>query len=188
MVFGFGLPYTACTRTPFSRNMLFVGVPPRDIFLQLTRVLPDGTTLVERKRAALLAFIGDTAAVAAELAGLIRAGEHDVEALVAARRAVALADSDAGTSASDDFALRRVVLQELQDAIVATTRAWIQRLDMVLGLQRMAVVNEDFKLDRRELGAQNWAGAVAVKERPHARWPDLRYVLQQDAQTRERIR
>ena len=25
MVFGFGLPYTACTRTPFSRNMLFVG-------------------------------------------------------------------------------------------------------------------------------------------------------------------
>ena len=34
-IFGFGMPYTLLTRTPFSDNMLFIGVPPKDIFEKL---------------------------------------------------------------------------------------------------------------------------------------------------------
>ena len=31
-IFGFGIPYTAFTRTPFKADIAIVGVPPRDIF------------------------------------------------------------------------------------------------------------------------------------------------------------
>ena len=34
-IFGFGMPYTLLTRTLFSDNMLFIGVPPKDILEKL---------------------------------------------------------------------------------------------------------------------------------------------------------
>ena len=49
-VFGFGIPYTALTRTPFKRNIAIVGVPPRDIYEALFVEDEHGRDMLERKR------------------------------------------------------------------------------------------------------------------------------------------
>ena len=47
---GFGLPYTSCTRIPFRRNMYFVCVPARDIFVALRTPDAHGMTAIDVKR------------------------------------------------------------------------------------------------------------------------------------------
>ena len=47
---GFGLPYTSCTRSPFRRNMYFVCVPARDIFVTLRTPDAHGMTAIDVKR------------------------------------------------------------------------------------------------------------------------------------------
>ena len=49
-VFGFGIPYTALTRTPFKRNIAIVGVPPRDIYEAIFVEDENGRDMLERKR------------------------------------------------------------------------------------------------------------------------------------------
>ena len=49
-VFGFGIPYTAFTRTPFKRDIAIVGVPPRDIFEAIFHRTDDTPSMLERKR------------------------------------------------------------------------------------------------------------------------------------------
>ena len=83
--FGFGLPYTLCTRTPYRHNIWFVGVPPRDIFLLLVATDSEGKTLVDRKREELQAMLLRPGAVRAELQQRIDAGEFDLEQLARER-------------------------------------------------------------------------------------------------------
>ena len=79
-IFGYGLPYTMCTRTPFRNNMLFVGVPPRDIFERLVSRV-NGKTAVDRKREALERVLSDENLLDHELQQRIDASEFDLGAL-----------------------------------------------------------------------------------------------------------
>ena len=54
---GYGLPYTIATRTPFLDNIHFVGVPPRDIYLSLLKVDENGMNKIQRKRAELVEML-----------------------------------------------------------------------------------------------------------------------------------
>ena len=49
-IWGFGIPYTAFTRTPFKKDIAIVGVPPRDIFAALFFETKDTPSMVQRKR------------------------------------------------------------------------------------------------------------------------------------------
>ena len=113
-VFGFGLPYTACTRTPFTHNMLFVGVPPHDIFLKSTSIDKDGKTLVDRKKAELEVFADDDVALTAEIMQRIRAGVFDLEAMIAERAVTESTSMVDPSSVHDTDALRSAIIDELK--------------------------------------------------------------------------
>ena len=49
-IFGFGIPYTAFTRTPFKANIAIVGVPPRDIFEAIFFKDETGSSMLTRKQ------------------------------------------------------------------------------------------------------------------------------------------
>ena len=58
--FGYGLPYTMATRTPHRQNILFVGVPPKDVFERLVRKDPNSNlTLIDQKRKELESELED---------------------------------------------------------------------------------------------------------------------------------
>ena len=52
-IFGFGIPYTAFTRTPLKENIAIVGVPPRDIYAALFRTDDAGQNMLDRKKSDL---------------------------------------------------------------------------------------------------------------------------------------
>ena len=49
-IFGFGIPYTASTRTPFKANIAIVGVPPRGIFEAIFFKDETGSSMLTRKQ------------------------------------------------------------------------------------------------------------------------------------------
>ena len=59
-VFGFGIPYTALTRTPFKRNIAIVGVPPRDIYEALFVEDEHGRDMLVRKRDEIDQLLAET--------------------------------------------------------------------------------------------------------------------------------
>ena len=62
-IWGFGIPYTAFTRTPFKADIALVGVPPRDIFSAIFASSPDEPSLIMRKRREIEATLLDVATV-----------------------------------------------------------------------------------------------------------------------------
>ena len=145
---GFGLPYTACSRTPFRHNILCVGVPPLDVFRRLTEVSADGTTLVDRKRVALEQLLQDDAALHTLVMERVHTGEHSIATLIAERRAKATSTGDVAIAALPHEALHGLVIAEFTEKLKQHTRAWVQRLDMRSGLERMASVSEDVQVPR----------------------------------------
>ena len=77
-IFGYGLPYTICTRTPYRHNMLFVGVPPKDIFEELVRV-DDGLTAVDRQRLKLQGILADDTLLERELEKRLDTGKFNLD-------------------------------------------------------------------------------------------------------------
>ena len=76
-IFGFGLPYTLATRTPFKENIHFVGVPPQDIFAAILRKGPDGLNAVERKQREVRWIASSPDALEKILQDKISSGELD---------------------------------------------------------------------------------------------------------------
>ena len=72
--FGFGMPYTLLTRTLFSSNMLFVGVPPKDIYEAILTRLAD-------KRRTVQVLLEDESALESSLRARIQSGEFDLSAI-----------------------------------------------------------------------------------------------------------
>ena len=66
-MFGFGVPYTMLTRTPFEDIIYFVGVPPEDIFRKLDAEDEHGQTPISREHIRLAALISDPMEISAEL-------------------------------------------------------------------------------------------------------------------------
>ena len=82
-IFGYGMPYTMMTRTPFRRNMLFIGVPPKDVYDRLVQK-SDGKTPVDRKREEVARILQDDQLLQEELNNRIAEGEFDLDKLAAA--------------------------------------------------------------------------------------------------------
>ena len=84
-IFGFGLPYTMCTRTPWEENLYFVGVPPYDI---LDRILTktNGKNLVQQKRSELETLLQDSARLELELQRRIDIGMIDLSKIAESLR------------------------------------------------------------------------------------------------------
>ena len=58
-IFGFGIPYTAFTRTPFKADIAIVGVPPRDIFATLFYSDANTPSMLDKKRQEIAATLLD---------------------------------------------------------------------------------------------------------------------------------
>ena len=66
-MFGFGVPYTMMTRTPFEDNIYFVGAPPEDIFHILDAKDERKETPITKEHKRLKALLADPLQVSAEL-------------------------------------------------------------------------------------------------------------------------
>ena len=166
MTFGFGLPYTMCTRTPWQHNMWFVGVPPRDIFLAMFSVGADGCTLVSRKREEVEAFLQDPVSIPSLVQARIRSGEYILQEMSCAP------DQSIPT-------LESAVRKEMQD--------WHQRLDEKSALRAMCEITYGFKVQKPALADGSWVAAVTTHASASARWPCLQQVLQGDDENRVRL-
>ena len=84
-IFGFGLPYSMCTRTPWEEILYFVGVPPYDV---LDRILlkVDGKNRVERKRSELDLLLSDHSLLELEVQRRIDIGMYDLSLIAASFR------------------------------------------------------------------------------------------------------
>ena len=118
--FGFGMPYTLLTRTPFSSNMLFVGVPPKDIYEAILTRLAD-------KRRTVQVLLDDESALESSLRARIQSGEFDLSAIG-----------------------KRLVECDAFDHLMAMLRKWNEsyyaRLTLEAGHAAMLRVSEGFKL------------------------------------------
>ena len=184
--FGYGLPYTLVTRTPFRHNMSFIGVPPSDVLARLLHRDAKGLTLVGKKKASLAALLADDSALLALRDARITSGEFDIDALArawladdtAAARGSAVAASSTQPSPGQLAAAVDAVLDDLLLRLRGSIQAWHDRLDVAAGLRAMCTVSEGFSYTDR--------GIVPWRNRQNL-WADLAGVLQQDAATRTRI-
>ena len=152
---GYGLPYTLATRTPFVHNIHFVGVPPRDIYESLLERGADGLNKIERKKQEIDKLLHDDAALHAEVHRRIQQGEFK----------------------NTDNAAAEIIFKKVVDYY----HAWSARLDMLDGLQNMTEVSTAFKVNRSELQRGNWKHSVlpysSQTKSEEERWPTLKQVL-----------
>ena len=169
MVFGFGLPYTLFTRTPWRHNMWFVGVPPRDIYHYLLQGDASGNCAVDHKRSEVLSLLQDSTRLHDIVAERVSNGELDVEALLQTM------SSQSALSTED---LRAEALRGLVATLREQLQNWADRLNTRDGIFCMCACTGTFKINHAALKARAWTAAVAPHDRAYARWPDLAEVLQ----------
>ena len=90
-IFGFGMPYTLLTRTPFSDCMLFIGVPPKDIFEHILSYDPQKLNYLDRKRAEINGILTDPTALSRIVNEKAASGEFDLQTI---GKALLAADAD----------------------------------------------------------------------------------------------
>ena len=135
-VFGYGLPYTMCTRTPYRHNMMFVGVPPLDLFRALVRN-ENGLTAVDRQRIQLRAILDDDKLMDAEVDKRIEAGEFNLHQI-------------AKEEGKDVDACHADLNQKVRDWM----QSWHDRLSIDEGIRTMVLttgtknLNDDIATDR----------------------------------------
>ena len=117
-IFGFGLPYTLMTRTPFVDNIYYVGVPPRDVYTALVQKGPDGKNRIDRKRAEVEQFLADEAAIRRHVDAKMASGE--------------LSTSDSSYDA---------LVQSCRERFAE----WLTRLTAAPGVKAMCEVSENFR-------------------------------------------
>ena len=152
---GYGLPYTIATRTPFLDNIHFVGVPPQDIYQSLLKVDSTGMNKIQRKRAEIAEMLQDPSALRDEMQRRIRQGQFKV------------------TNPGDELTILTNLRQYYE--------TWMRRLSVPDGLTKMTQVSTAFKLVRRKLVTQEWGAAVVPfdiqTQSEEPRWPTLQQVL-----------
>ena len=117
-IFGFGLPYTLITRTPFQENIYFVGVPPLDVYVVLLHTGPDGMNPIERKQLEVRH---------------IASSRLDLENIVEKR------------IASGEFDVKKTSREELFNSVQQHYLEWASRLDVMSGVKAMCQVSENFR-------------------------------------------
>lgn len=169
-IFGFGQPYTLLTRTPFRHNMLFVGVPPKDVLDQILQPDRNGVNRLRRKQQELRDKLQSDEILEAEILKRVAAGEFDLE--------------DIGASLSEEThsqtqaEVKELALTHLCERLKLWYEGWSQRLTRETGLTAMVKVSEGFSYK---------AGRVIPwKGREHM-WCTLAQILQGDKNERLRI-
>ena len=153
--FGYGLPYTMATRTPHRQNILFVGVPPKDVFQRLVHKDPNNNlTLIDQKRMELESELRDPDKIRSRAQRRIDQGEISLSKELAARlgRSVeSLADMDAAERSAREKQLFNELVQIEQQYL----RQWCDRLHVDTGIRTMADtksgVTTDFKVIDKQL-------------------------------------
>ena len=152
---GYGLPYTLATRTPFLHNIHFVGVPPRDIYHSLFERDQHGLNKIERKRVEIQAILKDDVALKNEVCLRIQKGEFVIP----------------------DGTDENVVLDKVREYY----EQWLRRLSVCDGLETMTQVSTAFKLHQGRLRCQDWINAVlpfdSQSKTEAERWPTLKQVF-----------
>ena len=125
-IFGFGLPYTMCTRTPWEENLYFVGVPPYDI---LDRILAktDGKNLVEHRRSKLETILRDPDLLELELQHRIDIGMFDLPKIAESLRDDASKKNLHGKVSKEELARAR---DHCLQKLAASFQEWCDRLQV----------------------------------------------------------
>lgn len=141
-IFGFGLPYTMCTRSPWFENMYFVGVPPVDVLAAILRRDATGQNAVERQRAMVENLLDNGHDLEIEMQRRIDTGEFNLKE-IATHLPFDTDTPDASSNHLDDPGQREdAARRHLLDKLRSMYTNWMQRLDTVQGLHNMCTVNE----------------------------------------------
>ncbi len=131
-IFGFGLPYTLFTRTPFENSIYLVGVPPRDVLFCLLKKDVHGLSAVDSKRIEVESIL---------------LNEHSLHSIVDSRLESGQYPQKGERKNSPEY-----------EALVAKVRqeysSWRNRLNVRQGLKSMTAVSEGFRA--LEDGVEPW--------------------------------
>ena len=181
-IFGFGIPYTAFTRTPFAVNISVVGVPPRDIYQLLMRRSADGRNLIDVKTAEVAAVIQNDSRIDAIVDERIASGEFSLEKISKRLdKDTAREPQDASDGVHQGLPSRHDLARNHVKAIIKIYYIdWHKRLTAKNAVQAMLAVCARFKKNSAGDGIEPWANAVED-------WKTLAEILQGDAANRRRI-
>jgi hypothetical protein len=202
-VFGFGLPYTMFTRTPFRYNIWCIGVPPRDIFDMLLKYT-DGKCEIDRLREKLETLCQDEQKLDQEVEDRIAAGELDMDELARAylykewkyktapediQRGETTAKAQQTWQPKDMLRAEACVRRMLRDNLREGFVKWSQRLQVKSGIQAMVQNEPAFKINREALWNGKWSQSLEVKENyRNSYWPTLPQVFQGRGEDGVRLR
>ena len=174
-IFGFGMPYTLLTRTPFSDCMLFVGVPPKDVLDLLLQRDNQGRTCLDRKRLELIQELKNPYSVEQEVTERLQKGEFDLHSIGSSLLADLPESKRSGTS------VNLLAYEHLCSRLRLWKNNWINRLTAEHGLQAMVKVSDGFKY--KDGKVQPYRAAQGG----HRPWFTLADALQGDSIERRRI-
>ena len=137
-IFGFGMPYTLLTRTPYFINMLFIGVPPKDVLNAMLSQDKYGQTCIDRKRIEILQLLQEPGALEKMIINRAASGEFDLFAIGESLSAE-LPEADRSREA-----LEKKAQAHLCERLRAWYRAWADRLTLPIGCKAMTKVSEGF--------------------------------------------
>ena len=171
-IFGFGMPYTLLTRTPFSDCMLFIGVPPKDIFEHILSYDPQKLNYLDRKRAEINGILTDPTALSRIVNEKVASGEFDLETI-----GKALLAADADVTQYSKESLEALAHTHMCERLRTWYTDWRDRLHVERGFKSMVRVSHGFSEE---------SGSVKPwKNRPS--WPTLAEALQGGDLERRRI-
>ena len=177
-MFGFGIPYTMCTRTPWEDNMYFVGVPPFDVLAAILQVDSTGQNKIQRKRAEIDSILRDDEMINAEVERRIQLGEFNLSSIAQDLATEGWGNYSLESQAPDKNDGLAQARTFLKDKIRRRYEEWRGRLDTEGGLEAMCSVNEGFKFKK---------GLLTPQPNRIKLWTSLATVLQGDSENRKRI-
>ena len=80
-IFGFGLPYTLFTRTPYALNQFLVGVPPTDVLNRILQKTAGAKNLLEVTRERVERVLTNEEQLLKEVNERLKSDELDIDSL-----------------------------------------------------------------------------------------------------------
>ena len=123
--FTFGTLYTIFTRTKFENNICCVGVPPKDMLIDLMRPDTDGLTLIEKKRREIEQQLVTPHWIEQETDRRIRSGEFEIAEAIKYLQGQEHADHF--FPKNDPEALQRKARTVLQNHLQESLENWVRK-------------------------------------------------------------
>ena len=138
-IFGFGMPYTLLTRTPFSDCMLFIGVPPKDIFEDILSYDPQKLNYLDRKRAEICGILTGPTALSRIVNEKAASGEFDLQSI-----GETLLAADADVTQYSKESLEALAHTHMCERLRTWYTDWRDRLHVERGFKSMVRVSHGF--------------------------------------------